>query len=301
MRLMNFYVDEAKKRVNVGLVTEDGVIDLNKAADAKGMKLPCDCGFCENHGTHLTMEKIIAAGDEGKAFVLQAAEGQPALPEDTLVHAPAVTNPEKIMCVGVNYRDHAAEANTDVPDYPVLFSKYRTALNCHNGEVPMPRAGENFDYEAELVVVIGKQCKHVSPEEALDYVFGYTIGNDVSMRKQFNTRLTQWITNKSPDGFAPVGPHIVTKDEVDCFDLDIKLYRNGVVKQHSNTKYMVANVPYIISYASQYFTFKPGDIIYTGTMAGVIMGKDTHDPWLEPGEEIVVEIEGIGRLRNIMA
>ena len=301
MRLMNFYTDEAKKKVHVGLVTEAGIVDLNAAAKAKGMELPCDCGNCESHGTLLTMEKIIAAGDAGKEFVLAAAEGQPAVAEDGLTHAPAVTNPEKIMCVGVNYHAHISEMGSEEPDYPVLFSKYRTALNAHNGEVPLPPAGENFDYEAELVVVIGKVCKNVSVESAMDYVYGYTIGNDVSMRKRFNTRMTQWITGKSPDGFGPVGPHIVTKDEVDCFNLNIKLYRNGVEKQNSNTSLMIVDVPHIISYASQYFTFKPGDIIFTGTPSGVIMGKDTNDPFLTAGEEIVVEIEGLGKLRNVMA
>ena len=304
MKLMNFYVDAAKKKINVGLVTEAGVVDLNKAADAKDMKLPCNCGFCESHGACLTMEKIIAAGEEGKAFVLNAAKGQPAVPEANLIHAPAVTNPEKIMCVGANYRDHAAEmtstASTGAPDYPILFAKYNSALNCHNGDVIMPKAGERIDYEAELVVVIGKAAKNVSPESAMDYVYGYSIGNDISMRKQYKTTLSQWTTNKSPDTFAPVGPYIVTKDELDCFDTNIKLYRNGVIKQNSNSKNMIVDVPHIISYASQYFTFKPGDIIYTGTMSGVIAGKDSKDPWLQHGDEIVVEIEGIGKLRNVM-
>ena len=300
MRLMNFFVDAEKKKVNVGLVTAAGVIDVNKAADAKGMKLPCNCGFCENHGTYLTMEKIIAAAKDGKAFVLKAAEGQKPVPEADLIHAPAVTNPEKIICAGANYRDHVAEMTSVVPDYPVLFAKYNSALNYHNGNVVLPKAGERFDHEAELVVIIGKTIKNVPPENAMDYVFGYTIGNDICMRKRFNTSMSQWAINKSPDTFAPIGPHIVTKDEIDGTNLDIKLYRNGVVKQSSNTKYLIADIAHIISTASQFFTLKPGDTIFTGTMGGVIAGTDGKEPWLQEGDELIVEIEGIGKLRNLM-
>ena len=300
MKLMNFFIDEAKKKIDVGLVTDEGVIDINKATAAKNMILPCNCGFCENHGTHLTMERIIAAGDEGKAFVLRAAEGQPVIPESGLLYAPVVTCPEKILCVGSNYRAHSEEMAGVVPDYPILFAKFNSALNYHNGNVIMPKAGEKFDYEVELVVVIGKTAKNVPLEKAMDVVYGYTIGNDISMRKQYKSPLSQWTTNKSPDTFAPVGPYIVTKDEIDCFNTNLRLYRNGVEKQNNNTKYLIADVPFLVSHASLFFTLRPGDIIFTGTPNGVIAGKDNTDPWLQNGEELVAEIDGIGKLRNVM-
>ncbi|NLT58066.1 MAG: fumarylacetoacetate hydrolase family protein [Clostridiales bacterium] len=288
MKLMNFKVGDA---IHVGLVLEDGVVDLNAAIEAKGL--------CDRPGVGLTMEKLIAAGDVGRALVQQAAEGSPRLNEADLVYAPAVTCPEKILCVGLNYKDHVDEGSSVLPDFPVLFSKFNTSLAAHEEVIPIPKATGNIDYEAELVVVIGKECFEVSKEQALDYVYGYTIGNDLSARAQ-QRRVSQWLTGKSPDKFGPVGPYIVTADDIDGGNLEIKLYRNGEVGQQSNTRMMIFDTATIISYTSQFMTLKPGDIIFTGTMAGVIGGH--KDPvWLKAGEELVVEIEGIGRLRNVLA
>ena len=160
-----------------------------------------------------------------------------------------------------------------------------------------------MDYEAELVVVIGKEAKCVSRETAMDYVFGYTIGNDISAREQ-QFRVTQWLIGKTGDNFAPVGPCIVTKDAIDGSGLDMKLWCNGELRQSDNTANLLFDIPDLVSYLSQYATLKPGDLIFTGTCAGCITGiklNTGESPWLKSGDEIVIEIEGIGRLKNVIA
>jgi len=298
MKLLSFYADG---NLTVGVKTDAGVVDINAAAKTKGKAFDCPCGCGTKFGTEspLTMEAICWCGAAALAYVREMADGSPVIDEAGIQFAPVMPNPEKIMCVGANYACHSKEMGAEPPEIPVLFGKYKTALNCHNGTVVLPPAGEMYDYEAELVVVFGKVAKDVSVEDAMNYVFGYTIGNDVSMRKPLG-RMAQWLTRKSPDGFGPVGPYIVLKDELDGGNLPIKLYRNGVLKQDSNSSNLVFDIPTIISYASQYVTFKPGDLLFTGTPAGVIAGSADKD-WLKAGEVLEVEIEGIGTLRNVIA
>lgn len=192
MKLMNFYLD---KEVHVGVVTEQGVADLTAAVNA------CECEDCKALGK---METLIAAGEEGKKKAAQIAQEAKKLNLDDLTFAPVVTEPEKIFCIGLNYLAHAMEGGGRLPVVPEVFSKFNTALAAHNESIPLPAAGSRFDYEAELVIVIGKQAKCVSKEEALDYVYGYTVGNDLTAREQ-QGRVSQWLIGKSPDKFGPVG------------------------------------------------------------------------------------------------
>jgi len=295
--LLNFLVDG---KLTVGIKTDAGIIDINAAAKVKNLAFDCPCGCGTKFGTvdPLTMEAICWCGKYALNYIAEVTEGAPVLVEEELTFAPVVTQPEKILCVGVNYLDHAMEGSGKLPDFPVLFNKFNTALAAHNEVIPIMEAAGNIDYEAELVVVMGKTCFNVSKEEVDDYIFGYTIGNDISAREQ-QRRVSQWLTGKSPDKFGPVGPYIVTKDEVDGGNIDVTLYRNGEVKQHSNTDKLIFDIGDIISYTSKFITLKPGDIIFTGTMAGVIGGTADKN-WLKAGDEIVIEIEGIGKLRNVI-
>lgn len=287
MKLLNF---KAEGEIRLGIKQEQGIIDVKKAAAAHSVDVP------------ITMEQVITRGTEGIKQLEQLMEKETeVIDEDKIVFAPAVINPEKILCVGLNYLDHARELDAPLPKYPVLFSKFNNALAAHKQVVKLPETAEKFDYEAELVIIMGKEAANVSKEEALSYVFGYTAGNDVSAR-ELQSRTGQWLLGKTCDHFAPVGPYIVTAGEIDPNKLDISCEVNGSVRQSSNTGNMIFDCATLISYISQYMTLKPGDLIFTGTPSGVILGypKDERQ-WLKPGDEVRVTIEKIGTLVNVMA
>jgi 2-keto-4-pentenoate hydratase/2-oxohepta-3-ene-1,7-dioic acid hydratase in catechol pathway len=210
---------------------------------------------------------------------------------------PPLSQPEKIICVGLNYIDHCKETGMEPPSSPVIFSKYANAIIGHNEAVEIPVNSNEVDFEAELVIVIGKEAKCVSVEEANDYVFGYTIMNDISARDlQFSDG--QWSRGKTADTFAPIGPVVVTHDEVgDPHNLKISLELNGEMMQDSNTNNLIFTVPQIISFLSQSMTLKPGDLIATGTPPGVGMGRNPK-VWLKNGDQMNVTIEKIGTLSN---
>lgn len=286
MRLVNFKTAEG---IRFGIQTEAGLIDVEKAAHTYSLQVP------------VTMEETIARGKEGLSQLAQLAQKDNAvIPEEEITYAPCILNPEKIICIGLNYADHAAESKMDIPEYPVLFSKFNNALAAHKQIIPLPKNAEKFDYEAELIIVIGKEAKDVSKEDALDYVFGYTVGNDLSARDlQFRT--PQWLLGKTPDHFGPIGPALVTADEVDTGNLDISLKVNGEVKQSANTSQMIFDCATIVSYLSQHVTLKPGDIIFSGTPEGVVMGyPEDQQQWLKSGDKIEVYIEKIGTLVNVL-
>jgi 2-keto-4-pentenoate hydratase/2-oxohepta-3-ene-1,7-dioic acid hydratase in catechol pathway len=212
---------------------------------------------------------------------------------------PPIPDPPKIVCIGLNYRDHAAESGAPIPKEPVLFSKYATALIGHGAPIVLPPVSQEVDYEAELVIVIGKRGRHVNKDQAMSYVAGYTIGHDVSARDwQLKKDGKQWMVGKTFDTFAPTGPHLVTTDEVpDPHSLPIRLRLNGQRMQESTTKQMIFGVGEIVAYLSQVFTLEPGDLIFTGTPPGV--GFARKPPvFLKPGDVAEVEIEGLGVLRN---
>lgn len=216
-------------------------------------------------------------------------------------HAP-IADPRKIVCVGLNYKDHAAESGVPIPKEPILFSKFPTALIGHGETIVLPKVSQEVDYEAEFVIVIGKKGRHITPSSAMDHVAGYTVGHDVSARDwQLKKDGKQWMVGKTFDTFAPAGPVLVTREEVnDPLNLPIRLRLNGEVMQNSSTKQMIFGVAELLVYVSQVFTLEPGDLIYTGTPPGVGMARKPP-VYLKDGDVVEVEIEGLGVLRNPVA
>lgn len=217
-------------------------------------------------------------------------------PDSVRLLAP-IPRPPKLICVGLNYRDHAAEAKMEVPNVPTIFNKFPNVVIGPGDPIVLPRVSSKPDYEAEFAFVIGRGGRHISAAAAMEHVFGYTIVNDVSAR-DFQNATTQWLMGKTFDTFAPMGPCIVTTDEIaDPHALDISLEIGGETLQKSNTRELIFKIPELIEYISQVVTLEPGDVVATGTPAGVGFGR-RPPRWLKPGEETVVRIEGIGELRN---
>ena len=208
-----------------------------------------------------------------------------------------IPRPPKLICIGLNYRDHAAEGKNPIPDVPTIFAKFQTAITGHKHPIVLPKSSTKSDYEAELAVVIGKGGRHIAETDWRKHVFGYTITNDVSAR-DFQSATSQWMIGKTFDTFAPIGPAIVTADEIeDPHNLKISLSLNGEVMQDSNTSNLIFGVPRLISYLSSVFTLESGDIIATGTPAGVGFARKPPR-WLRPGDECRIEIQGLGELVN---
>lgn len=287
MRVLSFVKDG---KVCLGLLTGGGVMDVTAAADTLADGLP------------RTMEELMALGKDGldKLRTLPSVGPVGLLDEASLEFAPVVARPEKIICIGWNYVSHIEEtrSRTDLPKHPEVFSVANNALTAHKRAVRLPSTARLYDYEAELVIVIGRECSMVTEDRALNYVFGYTCGNDVSAR-DLQKRNTQWFLGKSLDGFAPVGPYIATADSIDPSDLAISLRRGDVTVQSSSTRNMIFSCAHLVSYLSQYLILRPGDLIFTGTPSGVILGQPAEEQkWLVAGETLTVFIEGIGELVN---
>jgi 2-keto-4-pentenoate hydratase/2-oxohepta-3-ene-1,7-dioic acid hydratase in catechol pathway len=210
-----------------------------------------------------------------------------------------VPDARKIICIGLNYRDHAAESGVPVPTEPVLFSKYATALIGHGAPIVLPKVSHEVDFEAELVVAIGRKGRHIPRQRAFEHVGGYAVGHDVSARDwQLNKPGKQWMAGKTFDTFAPLGPELVTPDEVpEPHNLGIRLRLNGQTMQDSSTSQLVFGVDELIAYLSQIFTLEPGDLVFTGTPPGVGMARKPP-VWLKPGDVVEVEIDRLGTLRN---
>ena len=239
-------------------------------------------------------------GGDGARKAAEAAidEGAGVDAATTRILAP-IQNPEKIICIGLNYGDHAAESGMRIPEEPIIFSKYASSIIGPGDEIRVPPSSTKTDYEVELVVVMGKGGRDVSEADALDYVAGYTVGHDVSARDyQLEKPGGQWMLGKTFDTFAPIGPEIVTADEVDDpHALGIRCILNGETVQDSTTAQLIFKVPQLIAYLSHVFTFAPGDVIFTGTPPGVGMARDPQ-LWLKPGDTVVCEVDGLGRLEN---
>lgn len=288
MKLLHF---NANGNLHLGVKTEIGIIDISRAAAEGASNIPA------------SLSELFSGGLTSLADFLQSVDKETATPwlldEAVIDFAPCVPNPGKIICVGLNYRGHATEVGQPFPESPILFSKFSNALAAHSDEIPLLAKALKFDYEAELVAVIGQRTRYVEVGEALDYVFGYCNGNDVSAR-DLQGRTSQWLLGKTPDKFFPIGPYLVTADEVgDPNNLNLGLWVNGDQRQSINTSDMIFNVAELISYTSQYMTLEPGDVISTGTPQGVISGLKEKN-WLKPGDKVVVEIEKLGRLTNTM-
>jgi len=207
---------------------------------------------------------------------------------------PPVRRPSKLICIGVNYADHAGESGMDVPDEPVVFFKATSAIVGPNDDLIIPKNSKKTDWEVEMAAVIGRKASYVSKEDAMDYVAGYMLHNDYSEREFQLERNGQWVKGKSCDTFAPIGPFLATKDEIeDVNDLDLWLKVNGETMQESNTSYLIFDVAHIVSYLSQFMTLLPGDIISTGTPSGVGLGLKPPR-YLKDGDVIELGIEGLG-------
>jgi len=251
-------------------------------------------------GLPATVRGLLGLGEVALLRISEAiAHGTEALDAASATLLAPIPDPQKIVCLGLNYRDHAAESGMEPPPEPVLFSKYATAIIGPGATIELPACSDQVDYEAELVVVVGKAGRDISEADALSHVGGYMVGHDVSARDwQLNKPGKQWMAGKTFDTFAPTGPHLVTADEVpDPHALRIRLRLNGETMQDSNTDQLIFGVPYTIAYLSRIFTLQPGDLIFTGTPPGVGMARKPP-VWLTPGDMVEVEIDGLGTLRN---
>lgn len=276
----------------MGIVHGERVIDVAKAAAAldvaQAPKTPAEFYGMGNVAIK-PLRQIVEKLNDARVDVY--------LDENEINLGPAVPSPGKIVCVGLNYRRHAEESAMDLPTEPVLFSKFNNALAAHGQTIELPPIAREYDYEAELALVIGRRAKGVGVSRALDHVLGYCNANDLSARDlQFITG--QWLIGKTLDGFLPVGPWLVTADEIaDPQNLRVQCWRNGQLVQNSTTADMIFSVAEIVAHCSRLMTLDPGDLIITGTPEGVVFGADEKN-WLAGGEEVIVEIEGLGRLRN---
>lgn len=231
-------------------------------------------------------------------WLVENAESCPDVPENARLGS-CVARPSKIICIGLNYAKHAAESGMDLPVEPVVFFKATTALCGPNDNVIIPRNSVKTDWEVELAVVIGKKASYIEKEDAMDYVAGYCLHNDYSEREFQLERSGQWVKGKSNDTFAPMGPFMATKDEIaDPHNLNLWLELNGKRIQDSNTDDLVFNIPHIVSYLSNFMTLLPGDVISTGTPAGVGLGFKPPI-YLKPGDEVKLGIEGLGEQHQV--
>jgi 2-keto-4-pentenoate hydratase/2-oxohepta-3-ene-1,7-dioic acid hydratase in catechol pathway len=266
MRLVTFQTEEGSKP-QAGIVSGDRVIGLGK-----------------------DMLPVIAAA------TLPAAVGPTYNLAAVRLLAP-IPRPPKFICVGLNYRDHAREAGLDIPTVPTIFSKFSNVVIGPGAPIVLPKNSTRPDYEAEFAFVIGPGGRHIPAARAFDHVFGYTIVNDVSAR-DYQMATSQWLMGKTFDTFAPMGPWIVTRDEIaDPHALEVTLEIGGEILQHSNTRELVFGVPALIEYISSVVTLEPGDIVATGTPAGVGFARKPPR-YLRPGDEVAIRIQGIGELRN---
>ena len=281
----------------LGLRTERGVLDVAKASALFRVKAPT------------TIDAILAGADcaplrKLAAKALADPRGRQVLiPEARAKFGPAIPNPPKIICVGLNYRKHAEETGNALPAVPLLFSKYHNTLTGHRSKVKLPtKVSSQFDYEVELVIVIGRKTRDISEEKALSCVFGYCSGNDLSAR-DLQRATSQFMLGKIPDGFAPIGPWVVSADQIpDPQNLEVATYVNGERRQHSNTSDMIFTCAQVIAYCSRHFTLSPGDIIFTGTPSGVALGYPAdRRPWLKAGDKVVTEVEKLGALEVTLA
>jgi 2,4-didehydro-3-deoxy-L-rhamnonate hydrolase len=233
-----------------------------------------------------------------RAWLPRHEGSAPTVPADVRL-GPPIRRPSKIVCIGLNFRDHAAESRMEIPREPVIFFKATTALTGPNDDVMIPRGASKLDWEVELALVIGRTARHVARDRATGFVAGYVLHNDYSERAFQLERGGQWVKGKSADTFAPLGPFLATRDELpDTGALDMWLEVNGETRQRSNTANMIFDVPTLVSYVSDFMTLLPGDVISTGTPAGVALGMRPAPVYLRPGDEVTLGVTGLGQSRQ---
>lgn len=280
MKLVTF-VYNGSTRIGA-LVGADRVVDFSQADPS----LPGD------------MIGLLQGGDAALAAAQKAIAGaaQTLALADVKLLAP-VPHPDKIICIGLNYSDHAAETGQPIPKFPIVFSKYSNTVIATGENIVLPRVSNEVDYEAELGFVIGKTARHVSAANALEYIAGYMPINDVSAR-DYQTRISQWTMGKTFDTFAPMGPALVTSDEVgDPGNLAINLTINGETLQNSNTNKLIFGVPQLVEALTEVMTLQPGDVVSTGTPPGVGMARNPKR-YMRPGDVVNITIEKLGTLSN---
>jgi 2-keto-4-pentenoate hydratase/2-oxohepta-3-ene-1,7-dioic acid hydratase in catechol pathway len=277
MRIVSYRSGDGDR---AGVETDGGVIDAGELLGADP----------------LTVRELLAAGRVGELAEASASDGS-ATPITDPEPLPPVPDPEKIVCIGLNYGAHAAEAGIDPPEVPTFFAKFRNALAAPGARVQLPAASDKVDYEAEVAFVVGRRCKEIDPGDALEAIGGYMLFNDLSARDlQFAT--PQWIPGKVFDGSAPCGPALVTPDEAGPDDaISFALELNGERMQEASTDDLIFSVPELLAHLSRLMTLEPGDIVSTGTPAGV---GSTRDPrvWLKAGDEISISSPTLGILRT---
>lgn len=297
MKLISYRKDG---RESIGVVVDERVVDINA-----GLALLGTSGILVHDMVHLleqgdgalqTIRQMVQAYQQ--LLASDSADAQAvSFPLSEVTILPPVTRPQKILAIGANYRAHCAESGMPVPQKPIVFVKVTSALTAHGEAIVYPRITQELDYEGELAVIIGKRARHVPEEDAMQYIAGYTIMNDVSARDLQRTE-GQWSRAKGCDTFAPCGPWLVTADEIaDPHNLTIETRVNGEVRQHASTGDMIFPIPFLIAYITSAMTLMPGDIITTGTSAGVGVYRQPKG-LLQPGDEVSIRIEGIGELRN---
>lgn len=281
----------------LGVKLPNGILDVAAAAKALNVDSPTTLEDLLSSGNAPALEQVISAAKDRKEFLKDEA---------SIKFGRLFTDPGKIVCVGLNYKEHAEEAGEKLPKEPILFNKYNNTLAAHDCTIKLPThdVSYKFDYETELLIVIGKTARNVSEADALDYVAGYAIGHDFSARDLQLEKGGQWMVGKTLDSFAPIGPYFVSADQVDPNNLTIETFVNDETKprQSSHTSKFIFNPQKVISYTSKLFALEPGDIIFTGTPSGVIIGmpKDKQ-VWLKAGDRITSRIEKLGTLRFDLA
>ena len=265
---------------------------------AKGAEKPA---ILHTDGTYRDLSSVVpdiagaAITPEGLAKIRAVDASTLPVLDKSLRIGPCVGNVGKFMCIGLNYADHAAETNSPIPAEPILFMKATSAIIGPNDDVILPKNTLKPDWEVELGVVIGKEARYIEEKDALDYVAGYCVVNDLSERHFQTERGGQWTKGKSADTFGPIGPWLVTKDEVnDVQNLKMWLDVDGHRYQDGSTKTMIFGVAHIVAYLSQFMSLQPGDVITTGTPPGVGMGQKPEPIWLKPGQTMKLGIEGLG-------
>lgn len=243
------------------------------------------------------LEGATELGAQTPSDVLGSLEpAGPAVPVGDVRLRPVVPQPDKVICVGLNYKAHVGETGRDMPTYPVLFTKFASALIGAYDPIVVPAESTQVDFEGELAVVIGKAGRRIAPEAALDHVLGFSVANDVTMR-DYQYKTHQWLQGKAWEGSTPIGPYLYTPDEVDVAAVGLRTVLNGAKMQESDTSLLIFDIPTLVSTISEFTTLLPGDVILTGTPGGVGFRRDPK-VFLTPGDEVVVEIDGLGAVRN---
>ena len=277
MKLVNFLFKGEK---NVGALLDDGVCSFKSISDKYS----------------ISMVEFIEQIDELSPEVSKFIDSNPeVIPLSEIEFLPVIERPGKVLAVGLNYKDHAKETGMDLPEVPMIFTKQSTSVLGHQGEIHKPKVSDAVDYEGEMAFVIGKKCRHVSKEDALDVIAGVTICNDVSVR-DWQIASPTFTMGKSFDTHCPIGPYIVTMDEIsDIHNLKIKTYVNDELRQDSCTDQLIFDCFDLIEHITKAFTLEPGDIIATGTSSGVgvVLGK-----YLVPNDVVKIELENVGTLEN---